>query len=142
VGDNMKSRKKIIGISIVSILLLSLCIVLLLTGNNDTVLRIGKYYLENDKEASCINIINENEIRFENFDYDYLASQFVLEDTEVTGSNIKESLQKTLKYSLEKDGNMIDICVQVTEYSGALLKYSPYKKTIDFLDQTFYYSEN
>jgi len=88
VGDNMKSRKKIICISIVSILLLSLCIVLLLTGNNDTVLRIGKYYLENDKEASCINIINENEIKFENFDYDYLASQFVLEDTEVTGSNM------------------------------------------------------
>ena len=84
----MKSRKKIICISIVSILLLSLCIVLLLTGNNDTVLRIGKYYLENDKEASCINIINENEIKFENFDYDYLASQFVLEDTEVTGSNM------------------------------------------------------
>ena len=35
-----------------------------------------------------VTSIHENEIKFENFDYDYLASQFVLEDTEVTGSNM------------------------------------------------------
>lgn len=137
----MKSKKLAIGISIICILMISIFVILLLPKNDGFSLKLGKYYLDNNKDGSCINVISANEIRFENFDYDDLASEFVLEDTEVTGANIKECLQKTLNYSLEKDGNMIDVCVQVTENSGALLKFFPNTKTIDFREQVYYLSE-
>jgi hypothetical protein len=137
----MKSKKLVIGISIISILVISIFIILLLPKNDGFAVKLGKYYLENSKDGSYINVISANEIRFEKFDYDDLASEFEMEDTKVTGTNIKECLQKTLNYSLEKDGNMIDVCVQVTENSGALLKFAPKEKTIDFREQIYYLSE-
>jgi hypothetical protein len=136
----MKSKKLVIGISLISILVITILITLLLPKNDDFTLKLGKYYLENNKDGSYINVISENEIRFERFDYEDLANEFVLEDTVATGANIKECLQKTLNYSLEKDGNMMDICVQVTENSGALLKFAPSEKTIDFREQIYYFS--
>ena len=54
----------------------------------------GNYYLNGDKDNACIQIINDNTMRFINFDIEYLAYYLVAEGTDYTGKEIEDFMKR------------------------------------------------
>ena len=87
--------KKILIFSIVILLLLPSC-----SDNKDKTdeysnyFTTGNYYLDGDTENACIQIINDNTMRFINFDIDYLAYYLITEGTDYTGKDAEDFMKR------------------------------------------------
>ena len=146
----MKKYIAIITINVFILLLLLSC-----SDNNDeysNYFTTGNYYLDGDTNNACIQIINDNTMRFLNFDIEYLSYYLIAEGTDYTGKDAEDFMKRhnlpdvfneviAFEFNLEDNNIYVKALSDSNEPNDALtvnyrMKYEN-KDTISFMEQIY-----